>query len=67
MWSDLNEILTPNFLTSDDSNGALRSSENPSGAELWTKTRRKNETLKTASGALFTHFYATKIKKYFAW
>ena len=29
--------------------------------------RRKNETLNTASGALFTHFYAIKIQKYFAW
>ena len=60
-------ILAPNFLASDGSNDALRSSQNLSGAELWTKTCRKNETLKAASGALFTHFYAIKIQKYFAW
>ena len=67
MWTILYEILAPNSLASDSSNSALRSSQNPSGAELWTKTRWKNETLKTASGALFTHFYAIKIQKYFAW
>ena len=67
MLTNLNEILTPNSLVSYSSKGTLRSWQNPSGAELWTKTRWKFENLRTASGAHFTHFYATNGQKEVAW
>ena len=63
VWTDPRDILAANSPGPNGSIEALRSPGNPYIAELWHKTRLKNRSFLSPSGAIFTHFYATKIWK----